>query len=343
MSYQIVRLHFRQPLHLSRGKPNTFESSEQMLHSDTLQAALYVCALQLFDHATAEDFRNKVLISSAFPWTETDGYWLPKPSHWQPESKPELRKIFKKITWLQKKHFDLLLEGKSVPPAELIVEDEKGQRLLEPKIWEADTTQRVLLDRIDSRSTPFYLEKLYPVERPLFDTRGKRQANVFNGKRVTGHTDRSLYVLVQNEGFPYLEALFRLLGDNGIGLQRSLGNGAFEAVFAPETLNFPAVQQSEAWVSLSLFRPNDQEFLKQMHLDKSHYQLLKRGGWVSSPEDTAHMRLRKSSVLMFAEGAVLAFQNGLKPQGDFVDLDPRTDVKHPVWRDGRGMFLPIKF
>ena len=44
MSFDIIRLHFRQPLHLSRGKLNTYESSEHTLHSDTLQAALFVRA-----------------------------------------------------------------------------------------------------------------------------------------------------------------------------------------------------------------------------------------------------------------------------------------------------------
>lgn len=321
MTFDIVRLHFRQPLHLSRGKLNTYESSEHTLHSDTLQAALYVCALQLYDLATADDFKEKVRISSAFPWTEAHGYWLPKPVSVRLDENPDTRKELKKVKYLQKKNFEQTLRGENPPLADLLEGIEDKRKAIQPKIWEADTTQRVVIDRINTASTPFYLEKLYP---------------------TNGHKDCGLYVIIQNEGFDKLKNLFRLLGDNGIGLQRSLGNGTFDSVFVEEKFSIDKPQNASSWVNLSLFRPENEEKLGKIQLALSQYQLIKRGGWLASPQDAGHMSLRKKSVLMFSEGSVLAFGDEASREGGFSDLDPRPDVPHPVWRDGRGIFLPMK-
>lgn len=319
MSFEIIRLHFRQPLHLSRGKLNTYESSEHTLHSDTLQAALYVCALQLYDQKTADEFKEKVRISSAFPWTEAHGYWMPKPISLHLDDDPDTRKEMKKIKYLQKKNFEQALRGET-PPTDDLLENKGGeQKAIQPKIWQNDTTQRVVIDRINTASTPFYLEKLYP---------------------EGWHRDCGLYVLVKNEGFDKLKSLFRLLGDNGIGLQRSLGNGTFQPVFPEEKLSIKLPQNYSAWVNLSLFRPENEANLGKIQLEHSQYQLLKRGGWLASPEDTGHMSLRKKSVLMFSEGSVLAFGDDASCEGGFSDLKPFGG--HPVWRDGRGIFLPMK-
>lgn len=317
MNFQLVRLRFRQPLHLSRGKLNTYESSEQTLHSDTVQAALFVCALQLYNEATALDFQDKVRISSAFPFVG-DEFWLPRPLKLRLDDDPSTRKELKKIKYLKKAHFEQVLRGEKPPVSEIL---EYGD--IWKQIWKEDVTQRVLIDRVNAGSTPFYLEKLYP---------------------VNGHVDRGLFLLIKNEGFEAakLQSLFRLLGDNGIGLQRSLGNGTFDIEnLEIEDFALSLPDSGSAWVNLSLYRPADEVQVGNIQLERSHYQLLKRGGWLSSPEDTQHMRLRKKSVLMFSEGSVLAF-DGDAPVGKIEDLDPREDDPHPVFRDGRGIFLPMK-
>ena len=311
MKFQVVQLRFRQPIHLSRGKLNTYESSETMLHSDTLQAALFVCALQLYNEQVALELQQKVVLSSAFPFVGED-YYLPRPLQLRFDEDPDTRKALKKIRHLKKTHFEQVLRG----------ERPSVDSLEEPEIWKNDVTQRVFIDRINAESTPFYLEKLYP---------------------VNNHQDRGFYVLIENKGFDKLPNLFKLLGDNGIGLQRGLGNGSFEAIFqdTPFTLELP--EKVSAWVNISLYRPSSETEAKSIQLENSHYQLIKRGGWLSSPENTEHMSLRKKSVLMFAEGSVLAFNDGVGGvRGKVEETQPRGDVSHPVYRDGRGIFLPMK-
>lgn len=327
MTFDVVHLHFKQPLHLSRGKMNTYESSNGTLHSDTLQAALYVSALQLYGIEVAEDFRKRVRLSSAFPFEKESGYWLPKPLSFVLEDDPDRRKELKKIKFLRAAHFQSLMSGNPPSNEDLLASGK-------PEIWNIDQkdkpgiTQRVLVDRVNLRGVPFYLEKLYPINY---------------------HDDRGLYVMVNVvEGeFPQLESLFKLLADNGVGLQRGLGNGRFQYEYIKAGLTLQVPSNAAAWVGLSLYRPEANE-IEKIQLDQSHYQLVKRGGWISSPANAMHMSLRKKSVLMFSEGSVLAFGDApsasIMVRGKMEDLRP-ADWKgfpHEVWRDGMGIFLPMK-
>ena len=78
MTFDIYKLRFQTPLHISKGKLNSYESSESMLHSDTIKSALFVSLLNLYEETVASDFMEKVTVSSAFPFNVT-GCWLPKP------------------------------------------------------------------------------------------------------------------------------------------------------------------------------------------------------------------------------------------------------------------------
>jgi CRISPR type III-A-associated RAMP protein Csm4 len=193
------------------------------------------------------------------------------------------------------------------------------------KIWASEITQRVWINENPNYSTPFYLEKLYPM----------------------GET--GLYFIVHNNtwqssDFKLFEGVLKLLGQNGIGLQRNLGHGRFDAI--ESTLNLDLPQGAETWVSLSLYRPeNKKEVEVALNNDDTNYQFIKRGGWMSSPENDAHISVRKQSVMMFTEGSVFAHgKNNEKvlTKGHHVNLKPNWDTPmNDVYRDGKAIFLPI--
>jgi CRISPR-associated protein Csm4 len=172
---------------------------------------------------------------------------------------------------------------------------------------------------------PFYLDKLY------FNDEG------------------GLYFMVHGAGDKKLrqrlEAALRLLGENGIGLQRGLGNGQFEHEWATLELDLPA--QATAAACLSLYCPTWEEW-SPLNLEQSAYNFVKRGGWISAA-DPEYIRLRKRSVHMLVEGSAMPFAHAgaviLKGNG-MIDLTPKT-IEPPlpdgmkVWRDGTGVFLPI--
>lgn len=322
MTFQVYKLIFNSPLHISKGKINSYESSNSVIHSDTLKAAFFVCAKMLFDEGIAKKLHDKILFSSAFPFDKIkEGeeskirYWLPRPLGYQfPDETAENRKAYKKVQFLEVAQYSKLLNGETP----LLMKKDNGE-FHQPEIWKKDVTQRVKISH-NGDSDPFYLEKLYPV------------------------TDKGVYFIYHTEGgdltaeeHSQFDASMRLLGDNGIGLQRGLGNGQFSIEKGSFLIQLP--QNATQWVSLSLYRPESKEQIEGI-IKKSVYQFVKRGGWLNAPESDEHLTIRKRSVMMFTEGSIFSF--GEKPiEGKIEDLKPDYPIGHSVWRDGRGFFLPI--
>jgi len=140
----------------------------------------------------------------------------------------------------------------------------------------------------------------------------------------------------------------QLLGEEGLGTQRHLGNGRFLFDdFEEITLALPPQNASIRWLNLGTYCPQSKEEIKPTILENSAYQLMKRGGWISSPDQEEHNTFRKKSIYMFVEGSVFAFPDSYqkyKTNGAIHDLRPDEFIKeglHEVWRDGRGFFIPI--
>jgi len=272
--------------------------------------------LQLFDAVVAKDFMEKIVVSSAFPFDET-GFWLPRPFSFKFENETsENRKKLKKIHFFTNQQYAEVLKGKQP-----VISFDSDDKAIQPSIWKRDITQRVKIN-YDADSEPFYLEKLYPKNK--------------NG---------GLYFIFKSNCFDEntLNAALKLLGDNGIGLQRNLGNGQFEASKSKLEIDLP--ENSNAWVSLSLYRPENKTEIENI-LETSSYQFIKRGGWISSPEHEAHLSVRKQAIMMFTEGSVFSFKETgnaslVKGITEKVRPDWNEEKLHDIYRDGKAFFLPI--
>lgn len=345
----LLRLNFHEPLHLSRGLPG-YDQSQEILHSDTLKSALFVAALQLFgeeglqEHLTSDnlkDFFSKFQLSSALYYLHTpEGktlYFFPVPErklHFQGADDPQKRKELKKIAFLEQSLFEMVLRGEenSVELDELSFS--KGGKLVclgdtedisKAAVFKTDLYQHVHIPRdLGEDSVPYYVEKLY-----FEDNAG-------------------LFTLLQVEDKDFqkdvLLPAFRLLADNGIGTDRNTGQGHFtleeeEQEFTLEVPNNPEMQ-----LALSLYLPQKEEVGEGM--EDSRYKLLRRGGWISSPQSDDHLTLRKKSVYMFTEGSFFKYQESR--QGKVVDIAPNNEklkdneIQHPVWRDGQALFVGMK-
>ena len=143
-----------------------------------------------------------------------------------------------------------------------------------------------------------------------------------------------------------VQAALMLLGENGVGSDRNTGNGQFIATFEKE-IPFHIPTYGERQINLSLYCPNDKEEAAQMLDKESAFRLVKRGGFIASPTYIDHITYRKKSIYMIAEGAVfpnVAMEGkmvNLKPSGDAFPRD-ETPLDHPVWREGRAIFIPVK-
>src|SRR5690625_572471 len=110
--YKVVKLLFRSPLHIHRNKGD-YDTSEEMLHSDTISSALAAMGYRMYDSFDGFDFLNNITISSAFPFYG-DQYFLPKPmmripvkidGYSEEESSAEAKKL-KTLQYIEKSIFE---------------------------------------------------------------------------------------------------------------------------------------------------------------------------------------------------------------------------------------------
>jgi len=318
--YDCVKMHFTAPLHLSRGRMD-YDKSENLFHSDALISALFVAARQL-GAAESEilDMLDAVRVSSAFPFWK-DEYFFPKPmariSFDIKEVPVEKQgKPFKNIRYLGKTWFEKAINGTTglIEVKKHLSEKAFLSDYAVKPIFKPNVTQRVtILPDHSGDSTPFYTERLF------FEP----YAGLFILAKWENEQAKGLF-----------QRAFRLLGDLGIGTDRSVGNGFFEPKFTTLSLNVPEAASHQ--MALGLYLPNKEELMPEV-LENSTWGLIKRGGYIAGAKDPEHTSLRKRSVYMFEEGSV--FPN-ISLSGKRIDLKPDWQgLDHAIWREGRPIFI----
>ncbi|MDX1912600.1 MAG: type III-A CRISPR-associated RAMP protein Csm4 [Saprospiraceae bacterium] len=327
--FSAIKLKFNSPLHLSMGGFD-YDESLQWLPSDTLSAALVACAVQVSESSMSneevEDFLCGFQVSSAFPFFGEE-YFFPKPllDGLQIDD-PDERKAEKQVVWYGKSWFEKWLN------------DSRDQF----NVSKLSENHRFLSDVAAARDTVFMKTNVEQrVVVPRTGDSEEADANTFYQERVYFEKGAGLFFLfeIKEEKWRTLfEAALRLLGDNGIGTDRTTGNGCFDFEKTMLQFNLPNPTTAQTHIALSLFCPKKEEIDTKMLLS-SGYQLIKRGGYLASPSNENWTAWRKRSVWMFREGSV--FPASMK--GKFVDLQPsilkNQASAHPVWRDGRGFFV----
>lgn len=132
------------------------------------------------------------------------------------------------------------------------------------------------------------------------------------------------------------EAALRLLGDSGLGADRSVGRGLF--AFIRQDYVVQKTRNKDAFVLLSLFHPRRDEVENGIcDAGNTAYSLVKRYGHAASHATTS---FRRHDLWMLEEGSIL----GMKPEGDIpVVLESSTElgIPHNVYRNGRAFYLPL--
>jgi CRISPR-associated protein Csm4 len=344
MKQSIVRFRFHSPLHLAKGLSD-MDSSFHILHSDTLKSAIFSCALELYGEESiapnaveSKRFFEAFQVSSAFPFNQGE-YFLPKPDGLPAQFAPQLLhagdpedyKTGKKIQFLGLGIWSNVVQGQIAPfdkkhlspNGAFLSVSEMGNNVFKP-----EEVQRVMIPRAYAEGTDtntFYMERLYFEDG----------AGLFSLIKY----DESVYPGIQQK----VEAAIRLLGDNGLGSDRTTGNGLFEPEFGLY-IDLPEVSNPTHQMALALYCPSkSSKIVLVSALPNSAYQLVKRGGYFANLADQALGTFRKNAVYMFLEGSVFALANA--PEGSIVDLKPKqiapTILDHPVWRDGSGFFFPV--
>lgn len=324
-SFRCVKLRFAAPLHLGRGVGETYDTGSRLLHSDTISSAIASARVQLMGDKNLKQFLESFRVSSAFPFFK-ESLFFPKPMvklnfGIENEDETRLGKQLKKLEYIEKALFEKLLTGKKVQ-VQSGQFSKNGKYLWAEKAPDkefitAQVQQRVTVPRDgQGDSKPYYVERLF------FDA------------------DAGLFFLLDcpdNQIFREFELALKYLEDSGIGTDRSVGNGFFNAEIA--NLEFAVPEKAEYRMNLSLYCPTREELPSLMEGEPA-YLLEKRGGFIAGAANEQFRHLRKKSVYMFTEGSVF---KASELQGKVLDIRPQWDDEklHPVYRSGKPVGIPI--
>ena len=305
-------LNFRSLLHLGR-RGVGLEETGIAVSADTLFSAICQTWQTFYGKKSLTDFLAQYetgepfLLTSAFPFAG-DTRFFPKPLIDLKVNADDDHKKLKKVRFLSENRFRQIVNGETVAfDSGALIND--GQLWIHDDdkcpqtVWETEKRPRVTLDRQSSTSEIWHLGGV-----KFHEGCGLW----FGAKFDTNETQRQI------------ETTLRVLGDTGIGGERSAGYGIFDLHTRPAEIE--SERETDRFVTLSPVCPQDSEQLNALIQGNVGYALEERSGWIGSSEGNG---LRRQQVWMFAEGSVLS-GNGAQV-GRLVDLKPEV-CPHPVWR-----------
>ena len=328
------QLHFNSPLHIGKGIAN-YEESNSKLHSDTLYAAIIQMWSSMGRLDWIDEFKNSketFSISSAFPFAKIENnleYFFPRPLLMHSIFKGDLlnytAKDLKKVSFVNSNAFFELIGGNQLIEKNVQIH---GSYLIQSNqtvhwngnVYDSEIQQRVAIPQ-DRDKDP----KPFSVERIRF-SQGAGLYFLFHGSP---------------EWENRVESALQLLGEEGVGTDRNVGNGKFE-LSKKDSFEVPTLNESEFSINLGLFKPSSESELKQsIQHENARFSLINRGGWISEP----HIGLRKSFGYFFQEGSLLNLKNNGSPSefGSTYDLKPEgLGIQHSILRVGKTIFFPVK-
>ncbi len=327
LDFTVYKLHFTAPVHFGDCKSD-YGISLKTIQSDTLYAAVISCLAKL-GRDIPKDGDLGCTISSAFPFyqktKESDPVlFFPKPlSFGLPKLKDitDAKKV-KKVSWLDLEYFQRVVNGET-----LFESDEDIQSIMHGEYMTVNhMIPDFVLSRISSRVN-------------ISSRTGTEDARPFYMDRVYFKDYSGLFFLAEGDCGLFEQGL-KLLQCEGIGTDRTVGNGYFE--YEKSTVSVRVPESSERAVSLSMFIPEDIDQLSQMLEGQNvSYDFTRRGGWITDSPDNS---VRKNVVHAFLPASVFSLDGVPYVRGKIVNLKPESlgVIPHPIWRSGRAIFIPVR-
>ncbi|ACI21834.1 type III-A CRISPR-associated RAMP protein Csm4 [Thermodesulfovibrio yellowstonii] len=320
------KLHFKTPVHF--GETGIYlENVEERFSSDSLFSALINTVSNYYGEKESEKWIDKFennppfLLSSLFIYN-SDKYFLPKPlddSFISREIRKKIGKELKKIRWLEAKDF-LLWQKRQITKVEDI-EKIKINSERYSDAFKREIRPRVTIDRITSQSSIYFCGSI----------KFQREAGLYGmvAFRDTDFIERFRIVM-------------KLLGQTGIGGERTYGYGMFELKdFKPIDGVLKKLMESdtEGFTLLSLYTPSNTE-IDDLVQKIVAYEIKIKKGWITSGRTA--LPLKRKSLGFIKEGSVFS-----KPlRGCLVDVTPENAppdiLKHKVYRYGYAFTVPLK-
>lgn len=341
--------------------------------SDTLFSALCHTMRQLFGANAVEEFlstyaagKPALVLSSAFP------YVLVRREHeaqdWQPPERfdparairffprplepppgvpddPDQRKQIKRIAWLSESIFQAWVGG-----GDLVGHFANNNLVQGGRVWLTRQEWESVAGWRDEETDAIRLWSVGDTPRVTVDRRAST-SQVYQAGRVWFQPGSGLWLLMywQDGWRGRGELALQVLGDAGIGGERSAGHGQFRVHGPYDIPPLSDPTPGKRFVALSLYYPARDELTQVLGGDGARYRLEMRRGWMASPDvaqspdgKTVHgSGLRRKAVRMFAEGSLLRWPDGKNFLGTLADVTPDVFTAHKVWH--YGLAFPVGY
>ena len=328
------------------------EQTGERVRSDTLFSALINSYARLFGGQAVEDLLQQfidfppVRLSSTFIYHQQDKqitYYLPKPlkfPHKYPQDNDlSFFKAYKNLKYLPLSVWKKWYQGNGFDTSDL--EEIRFAGRLELETPKQIATKPLQKAAVFDYTTTYQIHK---VPKVAID-RTTAATNFYHTGLVKFNSQDSISGLYFLLHFPKKDealekniyAALHLLGEDGLGGERSSGAGRFDIAywknFSEDWQQIVNFKQGNNHTSLSLFWTDK---LEENFLEDSSYELIERGGWIGS--SFSGRQLRRQKVQMFAEGSVFK----QSPLGKLANVTPKGFNAHNVYRSGISLSIPIR-
>lgn len=326
MKAYFYKLKFKGAVHF--GETGTYlENVEENFSSDSLFSAL-INAVSIYYEADEvqrwiEQFKSNppFLLSSLFIYN-SDNYFLPKPlddSFIPADLRKKTGKEIKKIKWLEAKDFLRWQKGEITELEDINLIKKKLEHY--DNAFKKEVRPRVTLDRDSAQSSIYFCGNI----------RFQKEAGLYG-----------LVAFKQDEFVERFRIALELLGQTGIGGERTFGYGMFEVEeFKPVEGVFEEIVNvnPSAYTLLSLYHPSDGE-IDTLAEKLIAYDIKIKKGWITSGRTA--LPIKRKSAGFLREGSVF-----VKPvKGTLVDVTPENVMPqllaHRVYRYGYALTVPLK-
>jgi CRISPR-associated protein Csm4 len=334
MALIAYRLACKSPFHLGTGRRGDLADLDLLPRSDTLASAIISVWRHVISEASATDVTRiaadpPFAISSALPTVMVGDAWrtllfVPAGTFDRVAGLPsDIRKELKRIRFADSDALGALLNGRLPNTAA-----QCGEALIsgnfEGDLWHKQSRLRMQVDRFND----------HPIEGMLYE---------FGSVQLAAQVRLSIAIdFIDESSRGAVEAALALLGDEGIGGDRSSGYGGFEIEEVRENFAQDFADLGDgARLSLSLLCPARDEIEAGLLDAPAEYTIASRGGWTTSPGAAA---MRRRPVNMLVEGSIIRDLGrriyGASPM--VLEGGDGAGTAHPVFRPGCAVTIPIK-
>jgi CRISPR-associated protein Csm4 len=330
MALVAYRLAFKGPIHLGTGREGDLADLDVLPRSDTIASAIIALWRHVAPGASAQEVARiaaepPFAVSSAMPTINVSGKWqmlffLPAGIFDRIHRlSGAQRKSLKRVRFGSIESLRSLLNG-TMPSGVVARGDALVPADFYGELWTNRSRLRLQVDRMGDR----------PMDGQLYEFGGVHLANNVCFTVIVDFMDTSCREI--------LEAALALLGDEGIGADRTAGYGAFIIDHIED--RFATDLGTGARLSLSLLHPTRDEIGRGLLDPPAEYLIATRGGWATSINAVS---FRRRGINMLAEGSLVKDFGSQRYGDSAMVLEPgELGPSHPVYRLGSAVTLPIK-